>query len=183
MIMTIKTRYCLYILFLVVLAGCSDLSSEDIEMILKSEKAYPRTIEMKLFCNNEITAREVTEKNLVRDGYVTAQLSHTPADIGKPLVYFTEQAQPFLIPTDDTLKSFDIQRIKVADEVLKHVRNIEINPQGNKAVVDYTTEFVNLTPFIVLYQDVTGEQQRRTFFTKEGDLWKWDGKVVKMPNK
>ncbi|MGC3943747.1 MAG: hypothetical protein QM762_04265 [Chryseolinea sp.] len=163
------------------LTGCSDLDNSRVEAILTTESAYPRTVDIRVYCNDQTAAREVVDKNLARHGYVTAQLVRTPENIGKPLISFTEQANPFLIPTDDTLRSIDVQRVRVADEVFRHVRNIEINPKGDKAVVDYSTELINHTPFIVLYQQtIAGEQLRRTFFTKKDDQWTWDGRIVKM---
>jgi len=142
---------------------------------------YPFTVEYRMFCNSEQYVREVIEKKLVEDGFVTAQLKHTKEDLGRPLIYFTDKAKPYLLITDDTLKSFDIQRIRVAEEVFMQVRKIEMNPSGDKAVVDYSTKIINPTPFIVLYiQDVKGEQKRRTFFTRKNDQWTWDGKIIKM---
>ncbi|MEJ1241004.1 hypothetical protein WBG78_22850 [Chryseolinea sp. T2] len=163
------------------LVSCSDLDNDRVEELLTAESVYPRTVDIRVYCNDQTTAREVVDNNLSRHGYVTAQFVHTPEDIGKPLITFTEQAKPFLLETNDTLRAIDVQRVKVADETFRHVRNIEINPKGDKAVVDYTTELVNRTPFIVLYrQNVAGDQLRRTFFTKKNDRWTWDGKIVKM---
>lgn len=176
-----KLNYC-FVLFVALLTACSDLSSNDVETLLTDAKAYPHTIEVKLYCNSDYAVREVIEKELVKKGFVTAQLKHTIQDVGEPLVRFTDEAKPYLIPTSDTLKSFDIQRIRVADEVLLRVQQVEINAAGNRATVDYVTEIINHTPFIALYEpDVSGQHKRRTFFTKEGEKWKWDGKIIKMP--
>lgn len=174
-------NYFLLLSGLFVLTSCSDLSHGDVEKILTEAKAYPAMVEIRIYTNDDQTAREVIDKGLVQDGLVTAQVKHTREDFGKPLIYFTERALPYLLPTDDTLKSIDIQRVKVADEVIAHIRNVEVNPSGDKAVVDYTTVMVNQTPFIVLFKShVKGEFRRRTFLTRKGDRWTWDGKVIKM---
>lgn len=172
---------CCFFVFVVVITACTDFNSNDVENILSKEKIYPQTIEQKLFCDNEPTAKQVIESNMIENGFVIAQLRHTSQDLGMPLISFTSKAEPYLLPTDDTLKSVYIQRIKIADEVFLEVNNIEISPAGTRAVVDYSTSIVNLTPFAVLYkQDVRGAKKRRTFFTKENDQWTWDGKVIKM---
>lgn len=172
---------CLVLALSLSLTGCSDLSNGDVERIMVDAKVYPLVLEMRVMCNNDKTAREVVDKNLVKDGLVTAKLQHTVEDVGTPLITFTSQALPYLIETDDTLKAFDIQRVKVAEEIFSRVRNIEINPAGTKAVVDYTTQVVNHTPFVALYkQNIEGEQPRRTFFTKDKDRWTWDGKIIRM---
>lgn len=174
----------IYLLFLaVILASCSNLSNGKVEEILTNEKAYPLVVEYRMFRNSDQHVQEVIDKKLVENGFLTAQLKHSKEDLGQPLIFFTEKSNPYLIATNDTLKSFDIQRIKVAEEVFVKVTNIEINPAGDKAVVDYTTKIINPTPFMVLYnQDVEGEQKRRTFFTRKEDKWTWDGKIMKMLN-
>lgn len=179
--MTRVVNCCLF-LSVVALGACSDFDRDDVEKILADEKVYPLTLDHKMFCDNETSVKEVMESNLINDGFVTGQLKHTPEDLGKPLISFTSKAQPYLLPTNDTLKSFFIQRVKVAEEVFLQVSKIEINPAGNRAVVDYTTDVVNLTPFAVLYQqEVKGEKKRRTFFTRKENQWTWDGKIIKMP--
>jgi hypothetical protein len=100
------------------------------------------------------------------------------------LIYFTDKATPYLLPTSDTLKSFDAQKLKVAVEHFLRVVNIEISVSGDKAVVDYLTVIKDPTPFAVLYgQDISGEHPRRTFFSRNGDKWQWDGRIVKMPQR
>ena len=173
------------LLFFIVLSGLSackgDFDEGDVKEVLQSNNVYPLVIEMNIYCNTEKAVQSVTEQGLVKKGFVTTKAKHSPEDIGKPLVEFTEKAQPYLIQTSDTMKSFDIQRVKVADETFVRVNKIEIGSSKDKAVVDYYTVIENTTPFVVLYnQDIKGEQPRRTFFTKQGDQWTWDGKVIKM---
>jgi len=164
------------------LAACSEFSNSDAEKLIKETKVYPLGIELRMLCNSDITVRDVIEKGLVKDGFVTAQLQHTKDDVGDPLIHFTSQSQSYLLRTNDTLKSFHIQRVKAADEIFLRVRNVEVSASGDKAVVDYNTEITNHTPFIRLYkQDISGESKRRTFFTRNGDVWTWDGKIIKMP--
>jgi hypothetical protein len=175
-----------YFLFFMLLGGsfmsCSDLSDQEVEALLTKANAYPVALEYKLFCNSDEHVQEVFDKKLVENGFVTAQRRHTAEDIGKPLIYFTDKAATYLIATSDTLRSFDIQRIKMGEEVFVQVRNIEVNPSGSKAVVDYTTTIIHPTPFIVLYTNEEGaERKRRTFFTRTNDGWTWDGKIIKMP--
>lgn len=179
--MTRILHYILLLSSLFAIASCSELSHGDVEKILNEEMAYPAMVEIRIYTNDDQTAQEVIDKNLVKDGLVKAQIKHTREDYGKPLIYFTERAQPYLLATDDTLKSIDVQRVKVADEVIAHIRNVEVSPAGDKAVVDYTTVMANQTPFIVLYKSsIEGELKRRTFLTRKGDRWTWEGKIIKM---
>ena len=175
---------CYAALCLSVLTGCSDLDQGDIEKLLDERRVYPVVVEMKLFCNSEDEVARVINAGLVRDGFVTAQLKHTPSDVGKPLIHFTNKATPYLLHTSDTLKSFDEQKLKVGVEHFIGVVNTEISASGEKAVVDYMTVIKDQTPFAVLYrQDISGEHPRRTFFSRKGNGWEWDGRIVKMPRK
>ena len=175
---------CYAILFLFVLTRCSDLDESDIEHLLNEQHVYPSVVETTLFCNSNRDVTRVIDAGLVRDGFLTAQLEHTSADIGKPLIYFTDKATPYLLPTSDTLKSFYEQKLKVAVEHFLSVVNIEISASGKKAVVDYLTVIKDPTPFAVLYrQDISGEHPRRTFFSLKDDGWHWDGRIVKMSPK
>ncbi len=166
--------------FLSVLAGCAKLDEDNIEALLEEKHTYPKTVETILYCNDSHEVVRVIDAGLVRDGLVTAQLEHTSSDIGKPLIYFTDKAAPYLLPTSDTLKSFDKQKLKVAAEYFLRVVSIQISESGKEAVVDYATEIKEPTPFAVLYrQDINGEQPRRIFLTRNGDQWQWDGRIVK----
>ena len=166
------------------LIGCNSLDDGTVEKMLAEEKVYPKDVEVLLFRNTEADVKRLIEAGLVKEGLVTTQLKHTLDDIGKPLIDFTEKATPYLLPTSDTLKSFDQQRIRVGVEYLLRVAKIEMNPAGNKALVDYITIVKEQTPFAVLYPgDLNVEHQRRTSFSLTDNGWEWDGRVIKMPGK
>lgn len=173
--------YCL-LLSVLFLTGCvGGFDARDAEKILTDAKVYPQAVEFRMFCNSDEHVQLAIDKGLVNDTLVTVQHRHTLQDMGKPLIYFTAKAAPYLIATDDTLRSIDVQRVRMAEEKFGHVRKIEINPKGDKAVVDYTVLMINPTPFIVLYdQKVEGEHNRRTFFTMKHQIWTWDGRIVRM---
>src|SRR5688572_20598258 len=99
-----KTILCCLLLSCLVFVGCNGLNDAEVEKILAEKKAYPKDVEVVLFRNTEADVKRLIEKGLVKDGLVTAQTKHTIDDIGKPLIYFTEKATPYLLPTSDTLK-------------------------------------------------------------------------------
>jgi hypothetical protein len=175
--------YCLLLTCLVII-GCNDLDDVPVEKILTEENVYPKYVEVVLFRNTEADVKRLIEKGLVKEGLVTTQAKHTIDDIGKPLIYFTEKATPYLLPTSDTLRSFDDQRVRVGVEHLLRVVKIDVNPGGNKALVDYFTIVKEQTPFSVLYPgDLNVEHERRTSFSRTDKGWQWDGRIIKMPGK
>ncbi len=74
--------------------GTEEIKESQIEDLLRQAKAYPIVVEHRLFCNDTETAKNLHKKGLAEQGFVTANLSHTQTDIGKPLVSFTEKATP-----------------------------------------------------------------------------------------
>ena len=164
------------------LTGCSpnSLDSEKVEHLLQEAKAYPKIVDYNVFCGDDITVQKVLANGLGKDGYVTAQLAHTSADIGQPLVRFTEKSKPYFLPTSDTAKSINVQKVKLADEQLFEINKITINAEGNRALVEYTTAMENLTPFVVMLdQEMKTKQTRETYFTKADAGWEWEKKIIK----
>lgn len=179
-----KTFFCCLVLSCLVLIACNGLHEDTVEKILAEKKVYPKDVEVVIFRNTETDVKRLVETGLVKEGLATAQAKHTVDDVGKPLIYFTEKATPYLLPTSDTLKSFDEQRVRVGVEYLHRVVKIEMNPGGNKALVDYITVVKDQTPFAVLYVgDLNVEHERRTSFSRTDTGWQWDGRIIKMPGR
>lgn len=176
---------CVAVMSAVLLMQCeSGLTRSEAERMITEGKIYPIVIDYKVFCNHTDEAKKVAASDLDENGFVTAQLQHTVADVGTPLVKFTEKAQPYLLTTSDTAKALDVQRVKIADENFLKIVNITTSNDGKSAVVDFVTTMDNPTPFSVLVSnDVTKQQPRRTYFALTEQGWTWDKKIVKMPMK
>jgi len=98
-------------------------------------------------------------------------------DLSQPLITFTPKAQPFLLSTPEKDRSSKIQRVKLADEELVEVTNVRTNEAGNKAVVDYTTAFKNITPFAALTTvDFNKSKTNKAYFAFGDDGWKLEKK-------
>lgn len=164
------------------LTGChsNTLDPEKVEQLLQEAKAYPKIVDYNVFCGDDVTVQKVQTNGLEKDGYVTAQVDHTSADIGQPLVRFTEKSTPYFLPTSDTAKSINVQKVKLADERLLAIDKITINAEGTRALVEYTTTMENLTPFVVMLdQEMKTKQTRETYFAKTDAGWEWEKKIIK----
>jgi len=164
------------------LNGCQSntLKGEEVERLLREAKAYPKVVDYNVFCGDDVTVRKVLANGLEKDGYVTAQLAHTATDLGQPLVRFTEKSKPYFLPTSDTAKSINVQKVKLADEQLTEINEITINAQGTRALVRYTVTLENLTPFVAMLEPAPSvTQTRETYFNKTEKGWQWEGKIVK----
>jgi hypothetical protein len=157
-----------------------ELTREEAKRLLLQERAYPATVEYKIYCGSDSDAKKLHESGLVQDSLVVVKLAHTPEDVGKPLISFTEKARPYLIDTSDTLKSIDVQKVKIGDEELLDVTDIKISPDKKSAVAEYVIATKNLTPFSVLPEHkLLPTQKRKTSFTFLNGRWTWDKKIVK----
>lgn len=169
-----------YVLILVTLAfGCEKGRLDDADVartLVTREKIYPRTVEYRMYCNSTETARMVHDKGLTELGLVTAQLSHTVDDVGKALVFFTKKAEPYLLETSDTLRSIDVQNIKIAVEQFDQVVDIQYSSDSRRAVVTYAIRMEDITPFAVVLEKPpsTGKQLRQTDFILTSEGWQWD---------
>lgn len=165
-----------------VLSSCSgnnNLSNDDIATIFKEKNVYPRTVEGKVFCNDETVAKQIQDTNLDDEGYLTVQLTHTKDDIGQSLIHFTEKAKPYLIQKADSVESIEIQLVKMADETFAKVDDVLYSNKGNTAIVDYTVNVDNVSPFaILLPKQLTKTQSYRTSFIRTDEGWEWDGKMI-----
>lgn len=176
-----KQTFTLYILsFIVISCGSGKLEESQVKQLLEQAKAYPLVVEHRLFCNDTETAKRVHTKGLAELGLVTANLTHTLADIGKPLISFTEKAKPYLLTTSDTLRSIDVQKVKIGEEQFHGVVRIQYTSSGDRALVTYTITVEQVTPFaVMLEKPIEGEQVRETSFTRTERGWEWDKKIVK----
>lgn len=166
---------------IVIGCGPKQLDSSEVKRLLEEAKVYPAVVALTLFCNDTDTAILVDEKGLTGLGLVTAQFAHTHSDMGQPLIHFTDAAEQYLLPTSDTLKSFDEQKVRVAEERFNEVTEIRYSEDGRNALVTYTTIMINITPFAVMYpQSLEGEHGRQAFFTLTDNGWQWDKKVKKL---
>jgi hypothetical protein len=166
--------------FLITHCGKKQMDRDQAMQLLQKENVYPKIVDYRIFCGHTETAKKMVETGLDQQGLVRVQLNHTLADVGKPLVIFTEKAQAYLLPTSDTARSLDVQIVKLADEQLLEITDIQIDASGKKAIVGYVTLMENLTPFVALLQSpMEKTQTRQTQFTLTENGWKWDGKIIK----
>jgi len=67
--------------------------------------------------------------------------------------------------------------VKLADEDLQEVSTIKTNQPANKAVVEYTTTYKNITPFSSLTAtNFNKNATHKAYFSLNGDGWKLEKK-------
>jgi len=110
---------------------------------------------------------------LENEGLVVVQKTQSLKDVGKPLVSFTEKAKPYLLPLSAKDKELDVQKVKIAEEVIEDVTGVQMLEGDKKAVVEYTTTYKNATPFSKVHQlDVNGKKTHKANFVLYDDGWR-----------
>lgn len=136
-------------LLLACLASCTnDLTRDEAAEIIKSELKFPRPYDFKVFRAEPRQAKIAVETNLEKEGFITVQRTQKAIDIGKPFIFFTDKAKPYLLNTSEEDIKREIQKVKIADEEFGEVERISVD--GNKAKVVYTTHLKNISPMAAL---------------------------------
>jgi hypothetical protein len=163
-----------------VLQGCDtkkELSREEALQQIKQERKYPGPLDYDLYCGDPKYAKKVLDAGLEAEGLVTVQQTQKLADVDKPIIAFTTKADALLLPTPEKDKASLIQKVKLADEDVVEVTNIRTNGSANKAVVEYSTAFKNVTPFAKLTTvDFNKTKANKAYFALGDAGWKLEKK-------
>ena len=171
----------LTIIFLIasLMGGCTskkELSKEEASKIIKQDKQYPRVIDYEIYCSDPVYAKKVIDAGLQEQGLVTVQHNQQIKDVGKPLIKFTDKAKPYLLPLSEDDKKTDIQKVKIADEELVDVTNIQTIEEGKKAIAEYTTAYKNINGFSALTKINNQSATHKAYFSLFDDGWKLEKK-------
>lgn len=171
-----KKLYIILSIFYFTIAGCTsnkELSHEEAFKLIQQGKHYPQLLDYDIYCGDPKHAKKVIDTGLEAQGLLTVQRTQKLGDIGSPLIHFTDKAQAYLLPTPESDKSSNIQKVKLADEELVEVTGIKTGQSGKDAVVEYTTAYKNLTPFSVLVPTNFNQQAtRKANFALYDDGWR-----------
>ena len=137
---------------ILLMAGCGQpkLDKATALDLLKTENGYPRIVDYDIYCADPAHARRVLDAGLEEKGLLTVQRTQKLGDVGQPLIHFTEAAKPYFLPTPEEDQKHEVQKVKLAEEVLVDINAISNASDGKTATVEYSTQYTNLTPFNVL---------------------------------
>ena len=155
----------------IIIAGCTskELSQEEAFQLIQPDQQYPKVVDYDLYCSDPQHARTAVDAGLEEAGMVTVQQTQKLADAGKPLIQFTPKAQPYLLNTPPADKDLHVQKVKLADEALMEITNLQTQPDGKSAVVEYTTGYKNLTPFATLNKERLNGKTTHKAYSALGD--------------
>jgi hypothetical protein len=124
-----------------------ELSRQEAYTIIKAHMKYPIIIDYDIYCSDPEFAKKAIDAGLEKERLLTVQRTQKLSDVGKPLIQFTSNAQPYLLPTPEKEKAIHVQKVKLADEDLVEVTGIKTTEDGKQAVAEYTTAYKNVNGF------------------------------------
>ncbi len=165
----------IFLIFYLLLVGCTkkELSHEEALKLIQQENQFPKVFDFEINRVDEDQARKVLNAGLEKEGIVTVQRTQKLGEIGKPLIYFTDKAKPYLLPITKGGNPDKVQVVKVADKDLVEVTGISTNSNEKNAVVEYTTAYKNITPFAALVNlDFQKKEMHKAYFSLYDDGWR-----------
>lgn len=156
--------------------SCSsnELTREQAFEMIKSN--YPKTRDIDIYIADPGFAKRLIDAGLEEEGYVTVQRTQKLADIGEPLVQFTEKSQAFLLP-DETGSTSSIKKALLVEEDILEVTGIKMLQDNTKAIVEYTTKYTRTSPYIALTKiDPEKTVTRKAYFSLYDDGWRIEEK-------
>lgn len=155
--------------------GCNskpELKKDDALQIINQELNYPKVIDYDIFCSDPDHAKKLMDAGLETSGFISVQKSQKLKNTGNPLIQFSENSQPYLLPTKAKDKALDIQKVKIADEEIKDIQIKSDRDNNNTVWVEYTSVYKNITPFSVLIKKNFEESiSHRVQFSRTEQGW------------
>ncbi len=159
---------------LLICCGSEKLTKEMAYKQIKEELNFPKIIDQDVYCADPEHAKKVLDSGLEDKGLLTVQRTQKLKDLGDPLIHFTSKATPYLLPTSEKDRALNIQKVKIADEDLVEVTNIQTSGDGKEAQVEYKIIYSNISDFASLIpnKDFLKPIVRRANFILYDDGWK-----------
>lgn len=162
------------------LSACTSAEKLDREKaleILQESKKFPKVVEKEIYIADPEEARRILDSGLEQEGLLTVQRTQSLADVGKPLISFTEKASRYLLPQTEEDKRNNIQRVKIAEQELEEVTGIQMLDDDKQAKVEYKTVFRNISPFSKLSRIDSSKVIISTVnFSRYDDGWRIEAK-------
>lgn len=155
--------------------SCSSdkLDRETALKLLQEQKGYPKPVTEEIYTSDPDEAKKILDAGLDQEGVVQVKRTQSLSEAGRPLVTFTEKGKVFFITTSERDKSNNIQLVKVADEELGEVTGVKMIDGENRAEVEYTTLYKNVTPFAKLLKlQLNEKKNNKAHFVLYDDGWR-----------
>ncbi|MGX5691329.1 hypothetical protein [Arcticibacter tournemirensis] len=156
------------------ITACSEekLDKQKAFQLIAQSQQYPKLIAYTINTADPNQVSKLINSEPIRAGLIAIEEPHSLGDIGSTLITFTEKADPYLIPITSQDSSSGVRRIKIAQEELSEVSDIELLNEGKNAVARYQTVYKNISPFSVLIPvNFKKEISHKAYFLLKDNHW------------
>lgn len=168
--MKVVFTLCLLSLFFASCDSSEKLTKETAMSLLQQQDSYPKPLVEDIYIGDPTDAKRMLDLDLEEAGLVSIQTSQKLSEVGEPLITFTEKAQPYLIEPEGNDPK--IQRVRIANEEIVEIVNIQTADDGKSATLEYRTSFENETPFAELSRvDLEEENVQTVKFVLSDEGW------------
>lgn len=152
--------------------GCNSKSLNEktaTEQIIKKYQ-YPKIVDYEIFCGDPVHAKRILDSGLEEKGLVKIVRVQTFKDLGKPLIYFTDLAKPYLLETPEADREHKIQKVKIGMQDFDGITTIVADSNKKIAIVEYNT-IRKMNVFGVLMKDLAIKKKEKAYFLLSDDGW------------
>lgn len=175
-----KTSLIILFVLGIVLVGCNSkhLDKQTSLAVIKKSTAYPLVLDKDIYCSDPEYTRKLLAAGLERDGWITVLKTQKLGDAGKPMIQFTEKAQPYLLVTSAKDKVLGIQKVKLAEEDITEIISIQDDESTKTKLVEYTTAYKNISPFAALInRDFNKLKTHKVHLALHDGNWQIEGRM------
>lgn len=165
------------VLAAILLAACGEkkLTTEQAKDLLKKNYGYPKAYTIEINRIDPASVQRLADAGLETEGVVTLMKDAGTANIGKPKIFFTEKAKPFLTGPTEGETADESENVKVADVDVTGITGVATSSDGKTATVEYLVGYTNFSPFKALIKrSLTEPEKNRAYFRLFDDGWRVD---------
>lgn len=171
----------LIIFSILLITACSKpkLDQQEALRLIRNSRHYPNIIGYQINTADPNLSAKIEGTQLEQSGLIVLDEAQSLGEMGKTLIYFTEKASPYLLPSSGKDTDAVFQRVKIAEEEPEKITDIKFLDNGRKAIATYQTTFTDVTPFASLVHPQFRKNNSHTASFSLGDNgWHLDNAVT-----
>ncbi|UUW11258.1 hypothetical protein NLG42_10705 [Flavobacterium plurextorum] len=148
------------------------LDSKTAESMIVKKYQFPQEIDFEVFCNDPVHAKKMLDSGLEEKGFVRIMKVREYKDGEKPLIEFTDSAEPFLLERTAEEREYKIQNVKIGTKKFGEIIQLTAETNDKKmAVAEYIVKN-ELNEFGVLWPGLPAEKREKAYFILSDNGWK-----------
>lgn len=149
------------------------LTDEEAISLIRQERGYPHIVDREIAIGDPSLASALHRAGLDTEDYVILTYTWSLAEAGKPAVYFTGRARPYLLPGNHEDSQAGVRHVAMAKEDVLAIAKMQVATDHKRAVAEFITTCRDFTPFAVLaHRDLHKSDRSVVYFIYANRSWK-----------